>query len=115
MEVIIELIETILKFLMIGFVLSTVSRYTCEGILNALGVSKVWLKRVFVFVVNLFIVYYTMFIQYSYTYYDAAMVLLFVCAGTEALHNMITQLKKAKEEVTLNETLPQTTEYYDEV
>ena len=115
MEAIIELIETLLRFVMIGFVLSTVSRYTCEGILNALGISKVWLKRVFVFGVNLFIVYYTMFILYSYTYYDATIVLLFVCAGTEALHNMITQLKKAKEEVALNETLPESTEYFDEV
>ena len=115
METIIELIETLLRFVMIGFVLSTVSRYTCEGILNALGVTTVWVKRLFVFAVNLFVVCYAMFILYSYTIYDAILVLLFVCAGTEALHNMITQLKKAKEEVTLNETLPESTEYFDEV
>ncbi len=115
MENIIKLIETLINFVTIGFVLSTISRYTCEGILNALGVSKVWLKRVFVFLVNLFVVYYAMFILYSYTIYDATLVLLFVCAGTEALHSMLTQLKKSKEEVTLKETLPETTEYYEEV
>ena len=115
MEAIIELIETLIKFVTMGFVLSTVSRYTCEGILNAIGVSKVWLKRVFVFAVNLFVVCYAMFILYSYTIYDAILVLLFVCAGTEALHSILTQLKKSKEEVTLVETLPEETEFNDEV
>lgn len=115
MENIIKLIEALINFVTIGFVLSTISRYTCEGILNALGISTVLLKRIFVFLVNVFITYYAMFVLYSYTYYDAVLVLLFVCAGTEALHNILTQLKKSKEEVSLNETLAETTEYHDEV
>ena len=115
MENIITLIETLINFVTIGLVLSTISRYTCEGILNALGVTRVWLKRAFVFSVNLFVVYYAMFVLYTYTIYDAIIVLLFVCAGTEALHSILTQLKKSKEEVTLTETVPEETEYNDEV
>ena len=115
MENIITLIETLINFVTIGFVLSTVSRYTCEGILNALGVSKAWMKRAFVFAVNLFVVYYAMFVLYTYTIFDAIIVLLFVCAGTEALHSMLTQLKRTREEVTLTETVPVETEYSEEV
>jgi len=88
--------DLLIRFVVVALALSVATRYMAEGLIDAWGVDSVWLKRALVLSVNAFITWWYMFTQATaqYTYYDYAFVLLCVCSGTEALHNIINELQE---------------------
>lgn len=107
------IITMFMQFLFLSMVLATIVKFVAEGMLDAFGISTVWLKRVIVFSMNVLLVYYVMQVLHSYMIIECVIVLLFTCAGAEALHNVINKIKEyknARDEI----TLPETTEYIGE-
>jgi len=90
----------LIQFVVVALALSVATRYVSEGLINAWGIEFVWMKRLLVLCVNAFFCWWWMFTQATiqYTYIDYALVLLCVCSGTEALHNIINTLKDVQSE-----------------
>lgn len=107
------IITTFMQFLFLALTLATIVKFVAEGMLDAFGIVTVWIKRLIVFLLNLLLVYYVMRVIHSYMIVECVIVLLFTCAGAEALHNVINKIKEYKN-VRDEITLPETTEYIGE-
>lgn len=106
------IIELFFNYIIIAMILSTISKFVCEGIIDAWGVSNAWLKRLFVILMNGLLTYYATLVLNQYEIIECVIVMLFTCAGAEALHNAVNRIKKYKDLDNV-ESLPENTEYID--
>lgn len=106
------IITMFMQFLFLSLILATIVKFVAEGMLNAFGITIVWVKRLVVFLMNVLLVYYVMIVLHAYMPIECLVVLLFTCAGAEELHNVINKIKDYKD-VRNEISLPETTEYTD--
>ncbi|MDD6467003.1 MAG: hypothetical protein PUF50_02355 [Erysipelotrichaceae bacterium] len=109
-----KIIELILALVLIALIVSIVTRYTCEGIFDALGIENVLVKRLLVIIINALLLYYIMFILAKYRVIEFVIALLFASAGADALHKAIKAVNEARTAYALNDIPPNVTEYNDE-
>lgn len=112
-------VNLLIQFVVVALALSVATRYIAEGLIDAWGITSVWLKRFLVLCVNAFMCWWWMFTQATvqYSYIDYALILMCVCSGTEALHNIISTLKDVQSqypEYTVEEPEEETSSDYDE-
>ena len=91
-----------------ALLLSVISKAVSEGIIDAWSVQNAWFKRLLVLAMNGMLTYYVMFVLGTSTIYEFVILLLFTCAGAEAIHSVINQLKNQNQV-----SLPETTEFDD--
>lgn len=109
-----QIIELMVALIVIALIVSIITRYTCEGIFDALGIENILVKRVLVLVVNALLLFYIMFVLSKYKIIEYVIALLFASAGADALHKAIKAVNEAKTTYTLTDAVPNTTEYMDE-
>lgn len=108
------IIELFFNYIIIAMILSTISKFSCDGIINAWGISNAWLKRLFVVLMNGLLTYYATLVLNQYAIIECVIVMLFTCAGAEAMHNTINKIKQYQD-ISNVESLPESTEYVEEV
>lgn len=113
LQEIVTLIELLFRLIGIALVLSTISRFTSEGMINAWGITSAWMKRALVLCLNTLLVFYAMFVHYDYAYIEGCIVLLLTCAGADSIHSMLNKVKAYKEDTPFG-SQPETTEYDSE-
>lgn len=106
------IIELFFNYIIMAMILSTISKFSCEGVIDAWGISKVWLKRVLVILINGLLTFYVTRVLNQFAIIECVIVMLFTCAGAEALHMAINRIKEYKD-ISNVESLPETTEFDD--
>ena len=91
-----KIITLFFNFMMTAMVLSTISKFACDGILAAWSVQNAWIKRGVVLLMNMLLTYFTCLVLNSYTLIETFIVLLFVIAGADALHSAMNKIKEFK-------------------
>ena len=109
-----KIITLFFNFMMTAMVLSTISKFACDGILAAWSVQNAWIKRGVVLLMNMLLTYYTCLVLNSYTLIETFIVLLFVIAGADALHSAMNKIKEFKFVENTQMSIPDNTEYSEE-
>lgn len=109
-----SIITLFFGYMMVAIVLSTISKFVCDGIIAAWSIQNGWLKRFVVLAMNVLLTYYVCLILNSYAYIEAAMVLLFVISGADALHNALNKIKEYTVVTNTQTSIPEVTEYSED-
>ena len=106
------IIELFFNYIIIAMILSTISKFSCEGIIDAWGIGNAWIKRLVVILMNGLLTFYVTQVLNQYQIIECVIVMLFTCAGAEALHKAINKIKDYKDLGNID-SLPEATEYID--